>query len=292
MLFLPRPIRFTLHDVAASGLRAFRGMRGRLQAGRLIARLLVRPGERRVLRVRLRNGTLLYVDPATDLQETIFWTGEYDAKIIARMERLLEPNAVVLDVGANIGAYTIQLGRRLRGNGRLIAIEPVPANVQRLRQNIEANGLTGMVDVVNVAVADHDGIVHLRGAKGSEGRAGNAVVADSGVAASVTTLDSVVETRGILRCDLIKLDIEGCEFSALRGAVRLLRRCKPVLYLELNAHWMRHFGWTVRDLHAYLAPLGYELFNDAGERLKAGYEAEGVASAWAHPGERTVPLKR
>jgi FkbM family methyltransferase len=241
---------------------------------------LIAPAEHRVVRVRLRNGAQLYVDPVMDLQHTIFWTGEYDAATITRMERLLKADSVVVDVGANIGGYAIQLARRLSGGGRLVAIEPVPANVQRLRQNVEANGLTAVVEIINAAVGDHEGIVHLRGKTGCEGLAGNAVVADVGVPASLTTIDAVAESLGLQRCDLMKLDIEGSEFNALRGAERLLRRFRPVLYLELNAHWMRHFGWTIRDLQDYLVPFGYELTNEVGRHLQADHETS-LESAWA-----------
>src|SRR6185295_9270147 len=152
MSLIPQQVRFALHDLAGLGSRACAGMRGRLRVGRWMTRFLLSPAERRVVRVILRNGAQLYVDPVADLQETIFWTGEYDTETITRMERLLEPDAVVLDVGANIGAYAVQLGRRLRRGGRIVAIEPVPANVQRLRENIEANALADVVEIVNAAV--------------------------------------------------------------------------------------------------------------------------------------------
>jgi len=243
--------------------------------------LLINPAEHRVVRIALRDGIYLYVDPAVDLQETIFWTGEYDRPVIRRMKQLLPPGAVALDVGANIGAYSVQLGRALQDGGRLIAIEPVPANVKRLRENVEVNGLAEVIEIVETAVGDRHGVVRLRGADSARGVAGNAVVADSGVAASLTTIDSIAEQYALERCDLMKLDIEGCEYAALRGAERLLRRFRPVLYLELNAHWMSHFGWTVYDLLNYLEPLGYDLVNERGESLRTATGRAEIESAWA-----------
>jgi FkbM family methyltransferase len=278
-----QPARFVLHDIMARGSRACAGLRGRLRAGRYISAFLVNRSERRVVRVALRNGVHIYVDPTIDLQETIFWTGEYDSLTIDRMRQLLVPEAVMLDVGANIGAYAVQLGDALRRGGRIIAIEPVPANIKRLHENVILNGLERTVEIVKTAVGDHHGMVHLRGADGIEGIASNAVVADSGVAAQITTIDAIAEAHGLVRCDLIKLDVEGCEFAALRGAEGLLRRCRPVLYLELNAHWMKHFGWTFRDLVNYLQPLEYEFANERGERLGTEAGREGVESVWAYP---------
>jgi FkbM family methyltransferase len=285
MVILKRsqPVRFVLHDIAARGFRTCVGLRGRLRAGRYISSFLVSRSERRVVRVALRNGVHLYVDPTVDLQETIFWTGEYDSRTIDRMKQLLVSGAVVLDVGANIGAYTVQLGNALRKGGRIIAIEPVPANIKRLQENVNLNGLEGIVEIVNTAVGDHCGVVHLRGADGIEGIASNAVLADSGVAAQITTIDAIAEAHALVRCDLIKLDIEGCEFFALRGAERLLKRCRPVLYLELNAHWMKHFGWTLRDLLNYLEPLEYQFTNERGEGLATEVGRVGVESVWAYP---------
>ena len=88
-----------------------------------------------------------------------------------------------------------------------------------------------------------------------------------------------------MRCDLIKLDIEGCEFAALRGAQRLLKRFRPVLYLELNAHWMKRFGWTFRDLLNYLEPLEYRFTNERGGPLAIEAGCQGVESVWAYPRE-------
>jgi FkbM family methyltransferase len=285
MVILKRsqPVRFVLHDIAARGSRACAGLRGRLRAGRYISSFLVNRSERRVVRVSLRNGVRLYVDPTVDLQETIFWTGEYDSRTIDRMKQLLVPDAVVLDVGANIGAYTVQLGHALGKGGRIIAIEPLPANVERLHENVNLNGLEGIVEIVSSAVGDQRGVVHLRGADGIDGIASNAVVADSGVVAPITTIDAIAEAHALVRCDLIKLDIEGCEFVALRGAERLLERFRPVLYLELNAHWMKHFGWTFADLLNYLERLEYRFTNERGGPLGIETGCEGVESVWAYP---------
>ena len=273
-------MRFVLQDLAGRGFRACAGVRGRMRAGRCISSLLLHPAEQRVVKIALRSGVSFYVDPTVDLQETIFWTGEYDTNVIERMKHLLPPDAVVLDVGANIGAYALQLAHVLQSRGRIIAIEPVPANSKRLRENIALNGMTDIVEVVDSAVGDHSGLVYLRNALNREGMTGNAVVAEDGIAARLVTIDEIAETYALRRCDLIKLDIEGCEFAALRGAECLLKKYRPVLYLELNAHWMKHFCWTVSDLLGYLGPLGYELTNDDGQPLDVNAGRVGVESVW------------
>ena len=73
------------------------------------------------------------------------------------IQRLLKPNMVVCDVGANIGYYVAMYGTLMKDSGFIYAVEPDPRNIARLRKNIELNGLTPRVQVDAIALSDHDG---------------------------------------------------------------------------------------------------------------------------------------
>jgi FkbM family methyltransferase len=138
--------------------------------------------------------------------------------------RLAAASRVIVDVGANIGLYACLGAAQLPDGGRLIAFEPVPANLEFLRRNLDRNGLRDRVDVEAAAAGQAPGelVIHLVPdnialASASRTRATNLHSTES-VSAPVVTLDSYFEARPDLQPDIIKTDTEGYDGYVLRGA--------------------------------------------------------------------------
>ena len=149
----------------------------------------------------------------------------------------VRPGAIVLDVGANIGAYTVLFAQWTGASGRVIAFEPSPDSVLGLREHVRLNGVADRVEIVEAAVSSRDGSAAFdcAGASGA-----NAIVADGtaiagAITVRTTTLDAFCDARR-LRPSMIKIDVEGAELDVLRGgaadagAARAgrLRRVSPV----------------------------------------------------------------
>jgi FkbM family methyltransferase len=174
-------------------------------------------GDGRVL-VRVRGGGRLLVSSADiSLMPELVAEGGYDAPFTAFLRRTLGPGSTFVDVGANVGLFTV-IGA-LQGS-RVVAYEPAPDLVALLRDNVQLNWLTGRVTVRDAAVADRPGKrpfrfdqrMQLTGRLAAE-PAGEPLV-------EVVTLDDELDTGAPI--DLVKIDVEGGEAAVLAGMAALL----------------------------------------------------------------------
>lgn len=157
------------------------------------------------------------------------WLGFYEYEKQKLISREVRPNSVFWDVGANVGFYSL-LASKLVGSGKVFAFEPAPRNLSYLRKHLELNRATN-VEVLAAAVSDRNGMstfeIEETGFMGhlSSGR---------GITVPTATLDSLVDEQKILPPDYVKMDIEGAELLALRGASRTFQRSQPVLFLATH----------------------------------------------------------
>lgn len=151
-------------------------------------------------------------------------------------------DGVVLDIGANLGFLSVRLARHVKRGGRVIAFEPMPENVRVLRWLLRRCGVHN-VEVYPWALGDSNGsasmVLPVRGRARQQGL-GHVVGAtgepDAGIQFEVPVrrLDDVAQVSGPwVRVAAIKMDVENFEQHVLRGALRLLRRDRPLVYLEL-----------------------------------------------------------
>lgn len=141
---------------------------------------------------------------------------------------------VVIDCGAHIGVFT---WRALEaGAAKVIAVEPDPANLESLRRNFPKEIAEGRLVLAPVAVWNSTGTMKLN--LGGGGNTGiNSLIHNHGarsIDVPLTTVDLLVKEHGLDRVDYIKMDIEGAEREALKGARETLAKWKPRLMLDLN----------------------------------------------------------
>jgi FkbM family methyltransferase len=204
---------------------------------------------------RMRLGHRLRLDLRSGTEWFAYYTGEFDDRRITTAQRLLHGRGgAVVDAGANIGFWSVPLARHLAGTaGRLFAVEPVPVNASRLRENLRLNGVGDVADVFEVALSDRPGRIRLalREDFADDGAAtGNAavVIADGGdsrydtVDVEAVRLDDLLARHGDPLVHLIKADLEGHEDRFLAGATATLRRCRPIVVIEWNEIYYRRRG--------------------------------------------------
>jgi FkbM family methyltransferase len=168
--------------------------------------------------------------------------GRYEQALLQVAGAALHPGAVCLDIGANIGFFSVFLGRHCP-RGRVIAFEPSRANVAHLRRNLALNALSN-VEVEPIGVYDRTGVLELHYTSKHPGGsffAESAIDAGELESIEVTSIDEWAERVGLERLDLVKLDVEGSELRVLRGAEKTLRRFKPALFVECNPISLRRF---------------------------------------------------
>ncbi len=213
-------------------------------------------GEVRILNVQ--GGARIAVPAALDCLTTYILLEQEDwfEDEIRFVRRWLRPGMQVVDVGANIGIYTVAMARAVGLRGRVWAFEPTPASADLLRHSLELNEF-GNVDVIRAAVSDREGPIEFSVGQDAEANS----VAKPGEAGGeripvmAVTLDAVAAEREWTDIDLIKLDVEGHEFEAISGGQRFLAVNSPLVMFEIKAG----AAFDLRALEP-LARLGYELF--------------------------------
>ena len=147
---------------------------------------------------------------------------------------VVKPGMTVIDVGANMGYYTVLLGDIVGARGRVEAIEPVPSTVDLLRKSVELNGLAAFTNIHQAAAADRAGErVHIHVPAG-EPKNAHLVGKDWGEALPVDTISIDAIAENLDRLDLIKIDVEGSEEAVINGSLEAFRRFSPRVLLEYN----------------------------------------------------------
>jgi FkbM family methyltransferase len=173
----------------------------------------------------------------------------------------VKPDMVVFDIGANIGWYSCLIHRSTQGRGRIVAVEPMPRALRLLRKSAESRPT---VQVVPCAIGEASGYAHLCEAKALDV---SQVRYSSGGEVEVVTIDDLAVRFG--HPDVIKIDVEGAELMAFRGAVQTLSNtCPPFIlfeYIPTNA--AAFGGYTLMQLVEALRPGNYSI-------LRLGHDAQ------------------
>jgi FkbM family methyltransferase len=160
--------------------------------------------------------------------------GKFESVETTFLIKRAKPGTTAVDAGANIGLFTIPLARAVGSAGTVLAFEPSPENVQRLRRNIALNALNN-VAVYGAALAETCGRAWLRIERdpayhallpvGSEQQ-------DGVVEVDIIRLDDAWISAGRPLVSVVKVDVEGSEARVLRGAEALLEACRPTILIE------------------------------------------------------------
>lgn len=216
--------------------------------------------------VVIENGPSRGMRMRLNLQrEKYFWLGTYEPLLQRAVTDFARPGMVAYDVGAHIGYWSLAFARVVGPTGCVFPFEPLPANLERLRVNIELNGLEDRVHPVPMAV--HDDItevtflVHEFAAMGKvSGSGGRELAYPVEIRVSATTLDAFVYKESNPQPDLLKMDIEGGEVMAIPGMKRVLSEARPVCLWELH-------GPEAKDIAlSSLVGHGYDM-----RRMEQGY---------------------
>lgn len=201
---------------------------------------------------------LIVVAPGGDAVVDAILEDRYELNELDFVRATVRPGDVALDLGAHIGVYALRLARLVGPTGRVIAVDASGAHVEWLRRSVEANHFQSWTEVIHAAASNVDGAMWLRHPPGDSSSAHSWLVEDvTGDAEPVRTIrvDDVIGDA----VQFMKVDVEGAEGLALRGAQRLLERSRPTLLVELHPHLLRHVsGESAESLIAWVVARGYE----------------------------------
>jgi FkbM family methyltransferase len=197
--------------------------------------------------VRLNASTVIACNLWDEVQFGIWWAGEtYEIKQTRYFKSLLKPGSVVLDIGANVGYYSLAAAPLVGSGGRVYAFEPVAQQFGRLKENVLRNGIPHVLPY-QLALSEKSGqaVMHLD----DEFNTGSASLRPAGLSnvwdeiVACTTLDDFAESHALDRLDVIKIDVEGYESAVLMGGHKVLERFHPVLLVEVKDALQRLAGF-------------------------------------------------
>lgn len=214
----------------------------RLRNGRLVASR----------ELSFRVGKLRFKLDASKHEIFPFWEIFCDADYELAPGFRAREDSVVVDVGANIGLYTMRQGSRAV-YGRVLSFEPSPDTFRRLTSNIQLNGLNN-VTLVNAAIGSEEGTVpFFIHAYSTRARVSKETVAGT-VEVPCATLDAATQRYGFDQIDIMKIDTEGHERAVLAGAKLALSRTKR---LVIEVH--KNHDEEKRFVEDSLRPLGFRV---------------------------------
>lgn len=189
---------------------------------------------------------------------SVLYCGLYDYDEMNFLLRYLRPEDSFLDIGANVGVYTLLAASKIR-SGSIYSFEVLPKNYERLQENIRINQFP-QVKTYEIAVSDQTGAIALNLAEGDSMPFITHVAANNTITVPTDTLDNLLKNQPLANLTLAKMDIEGAEILALKGALSLLKQQRPrVWILEIN-DTVSHFGHQKQDLVDFLHSYGYNLY--------------------------------
>jgi FkbM family methyltransferase len=221
-----------------------------------------------------RQGIVWQLDLREGIDFAIF-LGLYERSTTRTIRRLLRPDQIALDLGANIGAHTLELARQVGPRGKVFAFEPTFFAHSKLLQNLALNpSLSPIVKPEQLMLAASDNATtelqiysswplvsadslhpnHLGHLQPTEG-------------ARAISLDTYLRQAGVPRVDFIKLDVDGYECEVLEGAKLCLEKFRPTILMELAPYCLHERGDSLERLIGILAQRAYQFTTLNGEKL-------------------------
>ena len=201
-----------------------------------------------------------FVDPGDNfVGKAIAESGSYEPHVSRAILDVLRPGDTFVDVGANVGWFSLLAAARVGPSGRVLAIEADAANVALLCRSAHQNAFTNLL-ALSVAASDRAGLLVLQRLGGSNG----AVFAPEGDAAPGDRYISGLPLDGLSgllhRLDVLKVDVEGAELMVLRGAAELVQRHQPHVFFEFSPGMLGRLpGSSVAGLDQWIRGLGYRI---------------------------------
>ncbi len=211
-----------------------------------------------------RDGLKYHLDisNATDHAEYFGYRDEGEE----HLAELIRPDHTIVDIGGNIGVRALHFARKVP-LGRVITIEPDPDTFARLQEHLRLNGHLRNITALNLGIGPKEAVMKLYQVVPSNSGMNRIITRGEGLErfphkeVRIATLAAALDGTGAQHVDMIKIDVEGFEQGVLEGSEPIIRRDRPVLFVELDDDNLRENGTSARSLIRYIGELGYEVLD-------------------------------
>jgi FkbM family methyltransferase len=241
--------------------------RGKERHAARIGTRLVPSGSEEVVVGTTTRGFKMRLDLGDPAQRQIYFSGQYEHRTADVFKMLLRAGDVVVDGGANIGYYSLLSAKLVGPTGGVHSFEPIPDTFDALAANVALNKFANVLPN-RMALSDHAGELRFEvpldeGTQRRLGWAASQILLGRGpvVEVQAATLDEYAASQGLRRIRLVKLDLEGGEFEAIKGMERLLgERAVDFVIAESNTWVLERRQMSTQEVPKELARHGYRRY--------------------------------
>jgi len=190
--------------------------------------------------------------------------GIWEKETTEYIQKILRNGDVCLDIGANIGYFTLLFANYVGNTGKVFSFEPEPSNFKILKKNVSINDHNNVI-IENLAVTEKLGTVDLYLSENADGQHRiypSKAVSNNFVTVKAINLDKYFQdSYNLKKISLAKIDVEGSEFGVLKGMKNILEKNNIELILEFSPNQLREFGTDPLDLLDFLEHVGFKFFS-------------------------------
>lgn len=207
-------------------------------------------------------------DFRSDILKNILIFKTYEPSLTQLIKAHLDPNKDVIDVGANVGLFSVLFSKLLSKSNKVLAIEPTPSALRNLYYNVEKNDCLDSIRIFEGVASDSQGNFQIKVIAGMEeySTLGNMVHPSilqkpyDRIDVKGETIDNLASLFD-LNTGFIKIDTEGAEYKVLKGARRTIERYHPYILSELSDILLESFGANSKMVIKLLEDCGYKIID-------------------------------
>jgi len=198
---------------------------------------------------RVKSNLAMYLEMKDYIDRSIYFDS-FEFNIRNIILNNISVGGTFIDIGANIGYFSLLASKLVGAKGRIIAFEPNPLTINRLKKNMELN-YSGNIELIEVALSNKEGEVQLFRPKdethGLTSMRNHGWQNTECYNVQTKLLDDILPPK-ISSIDLIKIDVEGAELLVFEGAKNTIIKFKPKIILELNEKAAKNFGYDILEV--------------------------------------------
>ncbi|MEK7451566.1 MAG: FkbM family methyltransferase [Patescibacteria group bacterium] len=196
-----------------------------------------------------------------------YWLGSYENEKVKIFKKFVKKGRVVFDIGANVGYYSLLAANLVGPSGKVFAFEPLRSNFEHLKKNADINFYRNIFPF-EVAVSDKSGSALLAFTSSLQ----SGLAENGNIKVKTIGLDDWVDGGNLLMPDLLKIDVEGAELSVLKGALNILKKYHPIIFLSVHSSELHRLCSEI------LLSLGYKLSPIGSYDILETHEILAIAS--------------
>ena len=213
-------------------------------------------------------GGLFSISSRSSLFRRLILYKSYEPELVNVVKQLVEHRSDVIDVGANVGFYTVLFANLIDKERKVLAIEPVGKSLQRLHNNVLLNQVKEKVIIFEGGVSDVGGSLEIKTITDNEEYSTFGAMIHPSIAlhkfsteqVRISTIDNLVHKYSLMP-GLVKIDVEGMEPLVIKGMQNILKKHRPIVVMEWDEFMLKYNGFVPSEVINLLETYGYKSFD-------------------------------